>query len=80
MERVRFCRNCGKVLEEKWRHCPWCGDGTPREELSWEEKVDDSLRRTEEAQMEGRFRVLDELSGRLDALETELDAFLSTRT
>jgi len=68
MDRVRFCRFCGELLEEQWMHCPWCGKETIHGSLSWESVVDDS---------QGRMGRLDDISGRLNALELELDAFLA---
>lgn len=68
MDRVSFCRHCGELLEEHWVHCPWCGKETLHGSLSWETVVDEPQERM------GR---LDDISGRLDALEIELDAFLA---
>ena len=79
MERMRFCRHCGELLEEQWMHCPWCGNEAPRDEASWESIVDDSMSRSELEMLKGRMGRLDDLTGRLDALESELDAFLAGR-
>ena len=68
MDRVSFCRHCGELLEEQWMHCPWCGKETLHGSLSWETVIDEPQERM------GR---LDDISGRLDALEIELDAFLA---
>jgi hypothetical protein len=45
--------------------------------LSWNTIVDDSLTRTESALHKGRIDRLVDISGKLDALELELDAFLA---
>ena len=80
MERVRFCRNCGELLEDRWLHCPWCGDGAPRDEPSWDDMVDVSFDSAEDVLARGRLGKLDSLSGKLHELESELDAFLASRS
>lgn len=77
MERVRFCRHCGELLEEQWMHCPWCGKEMLHGTLSWEAIVDDSPDCAEYENLKGCMGQLDDISGRLDALELELDAFLA---
>jgi|GEM_PF-1603018 len=78
MEPVRFCRHCGELLESKWIHCPWCGTSVNRgHEILWETLVDDSMERTGNELIKGNMVLLDDISGRLDVLELELDAFLS---
>jgi len=78
MERVRFCRHCGELLDDRWMHCPWCGTDVHRgHEILWETLMDDSMGLTEHEQIRGRIVLLDDISGRLDNLELELDAFLS---
>jgi RNA polymerase subunit RPABC4/transcription elongation factor Spt4 len=77
MERVRFCRHCGELLEDQWMHCPWCGNETLHGSLSWDTIVDDSLVRTETELIKGRMGRLNDISGKLDALELELDVFLA---
>jgi len=80
MERVRFCRHCGELLENEWMHCPWCGTDVRRgHEILWEVLVDDTLDKTGHEQMRGQMHLLEDLSGRLDSLELELDAFLSEK-
>jgi hypothetical protein len=79
MERVRFCRHCGELLEEKWLHCPWCGHETPPPAMEWGEVIDDSMDRVEQEILKGRMVRLNDISGRLDALESELDEFLDAR-
>ncbi len=77
MERVRFCRHCGELLEDQWMHCPWCGKETLHGSVSWDTIVDDSLVRTETELLKGRMGRLNDISGKLDALELELDVFLA---
>lgn len=79
MEQVRFCRHCGELLENQWLHCPWCGQETLHQRPDWQSIVEQSMDRTEEEQKKGNIVLLDNLSGRLDALESELDAFLAGR-
>ena len=79
MERVRFCRHCGELLEDHWMHCPWCGHESLPEESGWADIIDESMDRTERELLKGRMVRLDDLSGKLDALESELDAFLGAR-
>lgn len=77
VERVRFCRHCGELLEDQWIHCPWCGKESLQGAMSWESIVDDSIDRTVNELQKGRMGRLDDISGKLDALESELDAFLA---
>lgn len=78
MERVKFCRHCGELLETQWLHCPWCGSGIHRgHEILWETLVTESLDRTGQELMRGQMVLLEDISGRLNTLELELDAFLS---
>jgi uncharacterized membrane protein YvbJ len=79
MERVRFCRHCGELLEEKWLHCPWCGRETSPSAKEWGEALEDSIDRAEQELIKGRMVRLDDISCRLDALESELDEFLDAR-
>jgi RNA polymerase subunit RPABC4/transcription elongation factor Spt4 len=79
MERVRFCRHCGELLEDQWMHCPWCGKETLQRSLSWDTIVDDSLVRTETELIKGRMGRLNDISGKLDVLELELDVFLADK-
>jgi len=58
-------------------HCPWCGKETLHSSLSWDTIVDDSLVRTETELLKGRMGRLNDISGKLDALELELDVFLA---
>ncbi len=76
MEQVLFCRHCGELLNHQWFHCPWCGHEVVHHRPDWETVVDDSLGRIEESEQQGRILRLDHLAVRLDALESELDAFL----
>jgi hypothetical protein len=46
-------------------------------EILWETLVDDSMERTGNELIKGNMVLLDDISGRLDVLELELDAFLS---
>ena len=78
MERVQFCRHCGELLENQWMHCPWCGSEIHRgHEILWEALVDDSMDKAGIELMKGQMDLLENLSGRLDVLEFELDVFLS---
>ena len=78
MERVRFCRHCGELLENQWMHCPWCGTEVHRgHELLLDVLVNDSLVSVEQELVKGKLGLLDEISLRLDNLELELDAFLA---
>lgn len=45
--------------------------------MSWETIVVDSIDRTVNELQKGRMGRLDDISGKLDALESELDAFLA---
>ena len=77
MDSVCFCRECGELLEERWLYCPRCGNERPRDRVSWEAVIDESLDRAELEQVRGKMGLLDDISGRLDELEGELDAFLA---
>ena len=79
MKQVRFCRHCGELLEHQWIHCPWCGQEAYRRGPDWEAVVDESLGKVESDRQKGRMNLLEDLSGRLDILESELDAFLAGR-
>ncbi len=79
MERVRFCRYCGELVEDKWLHCPWCGHALSPAAMKWDDIIDESMDKTEQALLKGRIVRLDDLSGRLNALESELDKFLDAR-
>ena len=79
MEKVRFCRHCGELLEIQWIHCPWCGFEVVRTREAWKAMVDESLDKTENVFKKERIGILDDISGQLDALESELDAFLAGR-
>ncbi|MCG8453812.1 MAG: zinc ribbon domain-containing protein [Spirochaetales bacterium] len=69
MEGTNHCPECGEILNPQWRHCPWCGAEHA------------SVSKNPPAQQDGDGVVrLTELSGCLDALENELDAFLASRT
>ena len=80
MDQVRFCRHCGELLETQWMHCPWCGRAADDEADDWTSIIDASMERTETQAMRGRMGRLEDLSGRLDELESELDAFLAGKT
>ncbi len=77
MDQVRFCKHCGELLEHQWIHCPWCGSEASQPEQDWTSVLKGSMDRTEVEQNRGNIVLLDNLSGRLDALELELDAFLA---
>jgi len=79
MEKVRFCRHCGELLEIQWIHCPWCGIEVIQTRDEWDTMVDVSLEKTEKIVKKQGLGKLDDISGRLDDLESELDAFLAGR-
>ncbi|MDF1568456.1 MAG: zinc ribbon domain-containing protein [Spirochaetaceae bacterium] len=79
MEKVRFCRHCGELLEIQWIHCPWCGIEVIQTRDEWDAMVDVSLEKTEKVVKKQGLGKLDDISGRLDDLESELDAFLAGR-
>ena len=80
MEQVKFCRHCGELLESQWFHCPWCGKETLRRDPDWQDMLDSSLGQAESEQNRGTILLLNNLSIRLEELESELDEFLATRT
>jgi hypothetical protein len=49
MEKVRFCRHCGELLEIQWIHCPWCGIEVIQTRDEWDAMVDVSLEKTEKS-------------------------------
>ena len=80
MERVKFCSHCGELLEAKWMHCPWCGCEVSKNADNWRVIVDSSLQRAAAEHMKGSMGRLENLSGKLNELELELDAFLASKS
>lgn len=63
----------------QWIHCPWCGIEVIQTQEEWNTMIDVSLEKTERVVKKEGLGKLDDISGRLDALESELDTFLAGR-
>ena len=76
MESVHFCTLCGRMLENSFLYCPYCG--TPfQSDTGMNELVETSFRELEVKVQESTISKLDELTKVLVNLERDLDDFLS---
>lgn len=76
MEKIRFCPDCGKVIDVVFRFCPYCGVAM-KKQVPFSEVLDESFGKLEEIQ-DGLIDIrLYRLESKLDALEAEIEKFLS---
>mgnify|MGYP001018340311 CR=1 FL=1 len=77
MNEIRFCVKCGKILDDEFLFCPYCGaDQGEADEFReiLEEPFNEIERMVQTSAME-RLKAIEE---RLEDLETELNGFLLT--
>jgi RNA polymerase subunit RPABC4/transcription elongation factor Spt4 len=78
MKSVRFCLDCGGLIEKGFLFCPYCGkDLTGR--ASAAEIIDSSFRKLAQTAAAQSMTRLDTCRRALDTLEKELDEFLFER-
>ena len=74
MDLVAVCRGCGRLLEEDFLYCPWCG--LERASANSEEIMDDVFERLEVVANAGHEKRVKNLKNRLYSLECELDSLV----
>lgn len=67
-----ICGGCGKVIEDAFRYCPWCGYSSIEEQAH--RAMDAKYAQYKEKFLENRFAQIEKLSNQLDNLEQELSA------
>ena len=73
-----ICKGCGKVIENKFFYCPWCGYS--RVENKTETGIELGYRQHCQKQLDNRLIQLQKMNDQLDQLEEELSVLvLSTQ-
>ncbi len=65
-----ICGGCGKILENSFRYCPWCGFSRIEEQKK--ESIEMKYEQYKEKYLENRSAQIEKLSSQLDNLEKEL--------
>ncbi|WP_156888415.1 hypothetical protein [Spirochaeta cellobiosiphila] len=76
MERVRFCKHCRHLLKEGFLYCPYCGQEW-KDDSTMEEIVDKGFEPLEHREINSTLNTLEQLSNKLDIIDSELELFLS---
>lgn len=69
-----ICGNCGKLIEENYYFCPWCGKS--QVEAAKNENSDLRLRQKEEVIKDTRYDKIERMEEVLDELEKELSVLV----
>ncbi len=80
--KVRFCRDCGRMILATFPFCPYCGaEAEARKETDFRELVSPSIDRLDSTPSEPTASMprLDRMLEDLDALDRELDAIILQR-
>ena len=75
MEKIYFCSVCGRVLEESFLFCPYCGEQRISP-LDFGDLLEEPFRKMETQSRTFQLERLNNLAVRLDKLENELNWFL----
>jgi len=69
-----ICGGCGKLIENKFYYCPWCGYS--RVEQEKEDSMELRFKKLQARQLEERQNRIEELEAQLDNLEQELSVLV----
>lgn len=69
-----ICSGCGKVIENKFLYCPWCGYSRFNKET--EESIELKYNQYKMRQQEERIHQLEKMEQELDDLEKELSVLV----
>lgn len=69
-----ICDNCGKLIDNKFFYCPWCGYSKVAQEK--EDSLQLRLSQLKEKQKAARQSQIDRMEAELDALEKELNVLV----
>jgi hypothetical protein len=78
MERVFFCRGCGKLASPEWTYCPFCGSGL-RNRGSFASAMEEPFVKLDRLSKNAVGERLSRMKRDLEELERELDAMLAER-
>jgi RNA polymerase subunit RPABC4/transcription elongation factor Spt4 len=78
MGSVRFCPDCGGLIEKGFLFCPYCGKEVALR-ASVREIIDPSFKKMAQVAAETSLNRLDSCRRALDSMEKELDEFLFER-
>lgn len=70
-----ICSECGRILEEAFRYCPWCGASRDRDGLS--SLVEGACGKIESLYRTGMDSRISDMEARLGEMENELNRILS---
>jgi hypothetical protein len=77
MERVVFCRGCGKLINALWLYCPFCGSPVWKGG-SFEAAVEEPFAELEKKTGTGLEERFARMERDLDALERDLDTIIDS--
>ncbi|MBP3741553.1 MAG: hypothetical protein K5786_10405 [Treponema sp.] len=69
-----ICGGCGKILENSFHYCPWCGFSRIEEEKK--QSIDMKYEQYKEKYLESRSAQIEKLSSQLENLEKELSVLV----
>ena len=69
-----ICGGCGKLIENAFHYCPWCGFSRIEEQKR--HSMDVKYEQYKEKYMENRSAQIEKLSAQLDSLEKELSVLV----
>ena len=69
-----ICEKCGKLIEEKFYFCPWCGES--QVEAKKAESTDLRYRQREDRIKDNRYDKIEQMEEVLDKLEKELSVLV----
>ena len=78
MERVVFCRGCGKLASPEWTYCPYCGSDL-RTAGSFASAMEEPFVRLDRISRNAVGERLSRMKRELEELERELDSMLAER-
>ena len=79
MDDLGFCSQCGKVLELKFRYCPFCGS-QQKTSGSWVDLLDECLAPLEAQERAILLDRILSLCSQIDTLDYEIQSFLQGKT
>jgi anaerobic ribonucleoside-triphosphate reductase len=77
MSEIRFCVRCGKILEEEYLFCPYCGSEQNATDLL-EDILEEPFEKMERIVQKNAIERLQFIEEQLKTLEIELNGFLLT--